>query len=146
MTGAILIGQLAKASSCKVQTIRYYEKIGLLPKPLRSSGNQRVYLSDHLDRLIFIRHCRALGFSLDQIRKLLHLAGDSDKSCGEVDQIAKVHLVEVEEKIKHLEGLRQELRRIIDGCKVDKVDQCQILKALGDHGQCIAKEHGGSDI
>jgi Cu(I)-responsive transcriptional regulator len=146
MTGAILIGQLAKASSCKVQTIRYYEQIGLLPKPLRSAGNQRVYLPDHLDRLVFIRHCRALGFSLDEIRKLLHLAGDSNKSCGEVDEIAQVHLVEVEEKIKHLEGLRQELKRIINGCKEDRVDKCQILKALGDHGQCLSKEHGGEEL
>ncbi|MBF0194249.1 MAG: helix-turn-helix domain-containing protein [Magnetococcales bacterium] len=146
MTNTILIGQLAKASSCKVQTIRYYEQIGLLPKPLRSAGNQRVYLPDHLDRLVFIRHCRALGFSLDQIRKLLHLAGDSKKSCSEVDEIAQVHLVEVEEKIKNLEGLRKELKRIINGCKVDRVDQCKILKALGDHGQCLAKEHGVEEV
>jgi Cu(I)-responsive transcriptional regulator len=146
MKGEFLIGNLAKASHCKVQTIRYYEQVGLLPEPSRSAGNQRIYLPDHLDRLVFIRHCRALGFSLDEIRKLLRLAGDSNKSCGEVDDIAREHLVEVEEKIKRLEGLRQELKRIIDGCKADRVDQCQILKALGDHGQCLSREHGGKNL
>ena len=94
------IGQMAKAGNCRVQTIRYYEQIELLPNPLRSSGNQRLYNQKHLDRIRFIRHSRELGFSLDQIRKILSLSDDSGNSCEAVDKIAREHLSTVESKIE----------------------------------------------
>lgn len=93
MTGHLLtIGKLAAYSGCKVQTIRYYEHIGLLPPPPRSVGNHRVYGPEHVRRLAFIRHGRELGFPLDAIRELLALSDEPDQSCEEVTQIARRHL------------------------------------------------------
>ena len=141
MSGTFSIGQMAKAGNCKVQTIRYYEEIGLLPKPQRSGGNQRLYLEEHRERLSFIRHSRELGFSLDQIRQILDLTDDPTHSCAEVDQIARVHLMEVESKIKRLQSMRKELKRMISQCAGDKVADCRIIKVLSDHALCLADEH-----
>lgn len=132
------IGQMAKAGKCKVQTIRYYEQIGLLPKPERSEGNQRIYLRRHMDRLGFIRHSRELGFPLDRIREILHLIDDPSRSCGEIDAIARSHLQEVESKIKRLQSMRKELRRMIDQCAGDKVADCRIVEVLSDHTLCLS--------
>jgi DNA-binding transcriptional MerR regulator len=142
MSKEITIGLLAKNAGCKVQTIRYYEQIGILPEPRRSAGNQRIYSRDHIDRLLFVRHSRELGFSLDQIRKLLQLASDESQPCDDVDKIAKDHLAAVEEKIMRLEGLRMELKRIINCCDEEQINSCKILRALGDHGQCLSSDHG----
>ncbi|MBK5198544.1 MAG: MerR family transcriptional regulator [Methyloceanibacter sp.] len=76
------IGELAARTGCKVQTVRYYEQIGLMPEPVRTKGNQRRYGSRHLERLAFIRHSRQLGFSLQTIRELLSLADDPGRSCA----------------------------------------------------------------
>ena len=86
----LTIGTLAKKTGTKVQTIRYYEQIGLLPEPGRSAGGQRRYGDSELDRLSFVRHARQLGFSLDAIRELLDLSDHPDKSCAEADAIAKL--------------------------------------------------------
>lgn len=136
------IGQMAKAGNCKVQTIRYYEQIGLLPKPGRSTGNQRVYNQEHMERLSFIRHSRELGFSLDQIRAILTLSDDPGQSCQEVDQIARNHLREVDSKIKRLQSLQQELRRMINQCQGNQVADCRILRVLADHELCHSDRHG----
>lgn len=127
------IGDLARVGGCKVQTVRYYEKIGLLPAPPRSAGNQRLYDRVHMDRLAFIRHGRKLGFSLDAIRELLVLSDDPTQSCEWVDQIARGHLEEVEGRIKSLKALRSELRRMIDQCRGGKVGDCRIIEVLADH-------------
>src|SRR5262249_24447022 len=82
------IGQLAAQTGCKVQTVRYYEHIGLMPEPVRTEGNQRRYGSRHLKRLAFIRHSRQLGFPLPAIRELLSLVDDPGRSCAGADQIA----------------------------------------------------------
>ena len=99
MPGSFSIGELAKATGTKAETVRYYERIGLLPEPARTSGNYRAYSRPHLERLSFIRRARDLGFSLDQVRALLRLADDREQSCAEVDRIAKLHLTEVDRKI-----------------------------------------------
>lgn len=135
------IGQMAKAGNCKVQTIRYYEQIGLLPKPERSEGNQRIYCREHMDRLGFIRHSRELGFSLESIREILALSDDPSHSCAEVDQIACRHLLDVESKIKRLQSMKKELKRMISQCDGDQVADCRIIEVLSNHGLCLSDKH-----
>jgi Cu(I)-responsive transcriptional regulator len=125
------IGDLAGATGTKVVTIRYYEKVGLLPKPPRTGGNYRAYDGDHMRRLRFIRRCRDLGFTLDQIRELLSLTADARNDCAAVDAIAVAHLEEVEDKIADLERLANELRRLSTCCKGGgPVAECRIIEAL----------------
>ena len=124
------IGDLAKATDTKVETIRYYERICLLPEPARSPGNYRVYKVEHLNRLSFIRRARDLGFSLAQVRALLGLADDRDHSCEAVDVIAREHLAEVRRKIADLTALRRELDSIISQCGHGTVADCRIIEAL----------------
>ena len=102
---AFSIGDLATRSDTKVETIRYYEKVGLMPKAARTAGNHRVYTRAHADRLAFIRHSRELGFPLDSVRALLTLADDRERPCAEVDAIARQHLAAVRERIGFLRTL-----------------------------------------
>ena len=144
MKGKILIGALAKAGKCKVQTVRYYEKLSLLPAPRRTSGNQRVYTPEHLELLTFIRHCRKLGFSLKQIKRFLELGDDQEQSCEEVDRISRQCLADVEKKIVRLQALQMDLNRIISSCKGGGVvADCQIIRSLLDHKKCLNDDHGG---
>lgn len=124
------IGDLARSTDTKIETIRYYERIGLLPPPARTAGNYRSYSPDHLNRLSFIRRARDLGFSLAQIRALLDLADQRDRPCDAVDGIAREHLVGVKRKIADLVALRRELESIIDQCGHGKVAECRIIEAL----------------
>jgi len=124
------IGELAHPTGTKVETIRYYERIGLLPAPARTGGNYRAYTRQHLARLNFIRRARDLGLSLDQVRQLLHLADDSDQPCIEVGRIARQHLVDVERRLAHLSALATELRRLIAECSRGAVAECRVIKAL----------------
>jgi len=127
----LAIGQLAKATDTKVVTIRYYEKIGLLAPPRRTAGNYRAYEREHLDRLRFIRRCRDLGFTLDQVRDLLRLSSDEGRECAEVDHIAAEHLTAVERKIADLARLADELRRISSLCQGGgHIADCRIIEAL----------------
>ncbi len=124
------IGDLARTTGTKVETIRYYERIGLLPPPARTDGNYRVYADHHLDRLRFIRRGRDLGFSLEEVRALLGLADDRDRSCAEVDRIARAHLTEVERKLADLIALGAELRQLIEQCSHGTVASCRIIEAM----------------
>lgn len=124
------IGQLAKQTNTKVETIRFYEQNGLLPAPSRTEGNYRSYETSHLNRLSFIRRARDLGFSLDQVRNLLTLADDRDQSCAAVDAIANAHRAQVEQKIADLQALKHELDRIIDRCTCGTVADCRIIETL----------------
>nr|WP_248557564.1 helix-turn-helix domain-containing protein [Paraburkholderia terrae] len=124
------IGQLAKATGTKVETIRFYEKTGLLPAPARTEGNYRAYATDHLNRLSFIRRARDLGFPLEQVRELLALADDRTRSCSAIDAIASEHRREVERKIRDLRKLKAELDNLIDQCSCGTVDECRIIEAL----------------
>ncbi len=125
------IGELAKATATKVETVRFYEKAGLLPSPARTDANYRSYGPAHLQRLSFIRRARDLGFSLDAVRDLLALADDRAKPCGAVDAIASGHLTEVERKIADLSAMREELRRVIGSCRHNPVADCKIIETLG---------------
>ena len=133
----LAIGTLAKRTGTKVQTIRYYEQIGLLPEPGRTEGGQRRYGDADLDRLAFIRHARQLGFTLEAIRELLDLSDNPTRSCAEVDIIAHRQLKEVEARIARLEALRKELKRMLRECSQDTVLDCRVLEVLRDHRNCL---------
>lgn len=126
------IGHLARRTSCKVPTIRYYEEIGLLPAPARTVGNQRRYDAEHVARLGFIRHSRGLGFSQATIRELLELTDNPDQPCDVVTRIASGHLEHVNERIAQLSALKTELERMIKKCSGGKVSDCRIIDALAD--------------
>ena len=130
MENTFSIGALAKATGTKVETVRWYERVGLLPAPARTSGNYRTYGAAQLGRLSFIRRARDLGFSLDQIRALLDIAGQQDQSCKAVDVIAREHLDEVDRKIADLQSLRRELDFLIGQCRHGKIAECRIIEAL----------------
>lgn len=124
------IGELASATTTKVETVRYYENIGLLPPPARTSGNYRSYGNEHLARLSFIRRARDLGFTLEAVRELLTLSDDKGQSCEAVDGIARTHLTEIDRKITDLSALRVELDRVIGSCSHGTVADCKIIETL----------------
>jgi len=129
------IGDLARATGTRVETIRYYEAEGLLPTPARSAGNYRIYDGAHLDRLSFIRRSRDLGFTLDQVRTLLRLADDPAAPCGEVDTITAAHVAEIDRKLADLQALRNELVRRLDTCRGPTIADCRIIEALAPGGR-----------
>lgn len=144
MQHGISIGQASVASGVKVPTIRYYEQIGMLPVPERTEGNRRSYDRRDLDRLTFIRHSRELGFDLDEIRTLLSLQDAPKQSCDQADAIAKARLVDVEQRIASLTALKAELERMVLGCSHGRVENCQVIEILADHGKCSFHEHVSS--
>ena len=124
------IGEIATATGVHVETIRYYEREGLVPPPARTAANYRSYGDEHRQRLIFIRRARDLGFSLVQVRELLDLADDRDRSCVAVDEIARKHRVQVRAKIAELTALRRELDNMIGQCRHGSISECRIIEAL----------------
>ena len=137
------IGHLAKETGCKITTIRYYEKIGLLPEPDRSLSNTRLYRSSHLKRLAFLQHCRELGFTQDQIRQLLDLTGHTKLSCEAVTEIAKTNLNDVNTRISRLTSLKAELENMIASCSGGTIGECRIVETLSDHSHthCLKPDH-----
>ena len=127
------IGELATATSTNVETVRYYEKIGLLAPPARSASNYRSYGNDHLARLSFIHRARYLGFTLEAVRELLTLSDDNEQRCEAVDHIATAHLVEVERKIADLTALHSELTRVLGSCRHGTIAHCKIIESLAPH-------------
>ncbi len=125
------IGELGRLASCQVVTIRYYEKIGMLPEPDRSAGGHRVYSGAHRERLTFIRKARELGFTLDTVRSLLSLSEQPQgEPCADIDRIAVQHLANVRGKIADLRSLEATLERMLDVCGHTTVEQCRVLDAL----------------
>lgn len=125
------IGALAKATGTKAETIRFYEKIGILPEPARTSGNYRTYGVEHVRRLSFVRRARDLGFPLETVRAMLALADQPDRPCGEVDALVLEQLREVERKIADLQRLREELDRLAHQCRGGgRMADCRIIEAL----------------
>lgn len=130
------IGELARVTGANIETIRYYERIGLLPEPQRTAANYRSYGEAHRSRLAFVRHSRDLGFTIEEIRSLLDLSDHPERDCGEADRIATGHLEQVEAKIAQLEVLRDELARIVGRCRGGLAGDCRVIEALGNHGMC----------
>lgn len=124
------IGALSKLTNCNIETIRYYERINLMPAPPRSAGGQRVYDMPHVQRLTFIRRCRELGFSLDEIRGLLQLVEDDRYTCEDVKTITLDHLHDVQHKISDLQRLAGVLKGMADECADGRAPGCPIVDAL----------------
>lgn len=129
---AFPIGRAARATGTKVQTVRYYEQIGLLPPPDRTEGNQRLYTGADIARLGFIRHARRLGFSIQEIRELLQMSDRPDMRCEEVDAIAARHLEELRTRIGQMLALQAELERMVGRCANGVVADCRVIEALSD--------------
>ncbi|OJX35470.1 MAG: Cd(II)/Pb(II)-responsive transcriptional regulator [Burkholderiales bacterium 68-12] len=125
------IGELAKAAHTQVETIRYYEREGLLPETPRTEGNYRVYGSEHVDRLSFIRHCRGLDMTLDEIRVMLRFKDSPHENCGEVNALLDEHIGHVAARIKELKELERQLKTLRENCRESQqASQCGILSEL----------------
>ncbi|MCU7371278.1 Cd(II)/Pb(II)-responsive transcriptional regulator [Paucibacter sp. O1-1] len=125
------IGELAVASATQIETIRFYEREGLIPTPGRSAGNYRLYDDSHVQRLIFIRRCRGLDMALDEIRTLLRFIDQPGADCGEVNQVLDDHIGHVAKRIQELRALEVELRDLRSRCQSTSPGQaCAILREL----------------
>ena len=125
------IGELSRRTKCNIETIRYYERIALLPAPARSAGRYRVYGKDDVRRLTFIRRARQLGFTLDAVRALLTLADDDRAgACAEVRQLAGGHLADVRAKIADLRAMECVLADAVSRCTAGELPGCPIIEAL----------------
>lgn len=136
----LAIGKLARIAATKVQTIRYYEEIGLIRPFSRSEGGHRLFEQDDVKRLKFVRHARELGFGIDEIRELLQLSDNPGTSCAAADAIARSHLQQVDIRLKKLQALRKELKRMVEECSHGHVSQCRVIEVLKDHRHC-SSEH-----
>lgn len=125
------IGELARATGTKAETIRYYEREGILPAAGRTDSNYRDYSAEHLEALIFVRRARNLGFGMAQVRKLLSLSDSEDKPCEDVDLLVQAQMVEVDRKIADLTLLRDELNRLLRSCNSTRIGDCRIVESLG---------------
>lgn len=138
------IGELAKRTACEVETIRYYEREGLLPVPPRSEGNYRQYGPQDEERLLFIRHCRSLGMSLEDIRALQHFQSRPDLACDEINAMLDRHLEQTALQIQALQRLQAQLQTLRDACHSQMTArQCGILKNLESaaaNSECVC--HG----
>jgi MerR family mercuric resistance operon transcriptional regulator len=130
VTSALSIGELSKQSGVKIETIRYYEKIGVMPAPTRSAGGYRMYALNHLKRLGFVRRGRQLGFSLDELRGLLRLVDGHAYTCAEVHTLTLQHLTEVRRKISDLRRLERVMADMASQCTEDLIPECPVIDAL----------------
>jgi len=126
----IAIGALSRAAGVNIETIRYYERIGLLPAPPRSLGGYRLYNQDQVRRLLFIRRARALGFALDEVRALFRLADRRERSCAAVRDLAGTHLADVRGKIADLRRLERILAEMVAACADGTLPDCPLIEAL----------------
>lgn len=141
MAKLLPIGALSRETGVKVTTIRFYEEIGLLPKPARTDGNRRTYGLEDAKRLRFIRHAPDLGFEVDAIRQLLALAAHPDQPCAHADELARTHLDGIDSKIARLVVLRAEVLAMVETCEQGTVRDCRVIEVLADHGSCLHEAH-----
>ena len=138
------IGELAKLTDCQVETIRYYEREGLLPEPARSEGNYRLYTQAHVDRLTFIRNCRSLDMTLEEIRSLLNLRDSPQDQCESVNALIDEHIHHVKARIDGLLALQEQLIDLRQRCGGG--DHCGILQRLEVNGGVAASEAEPSHV
>jgi MerR family transcriptional regulator, mercuric resistance operon regulatory protein len=129
---ALTIGALSRRTGVNIETIRFYERVGILPKPPRSAGGHRIYSQEQLMRLGFVRRSRELGFSLDEVRGLLQLVDGGRYTCAEVKAITLDHLADVRRKIADLRRLEQTLADVAGKCRGGKVPDCPVIEALSN--------------
>ena len=126
----LTIGALSGRTGVNIETIRFYERVGILKKPPRSAGGHRIYGREQLMRLGFVRRSRELGFSLDEVRRLLELVDGGRYTCAEVKTITLNHLGEVRRKIADLRRLERTLEAVAGKCQGGKVPECPVIEAL----------------
>ena len=125
------IGELAKSVQLGVDAIRFYERVGLLPEPTRTASNYRTYSDFHVERLAFIRRCRSLDMSLDEIRVLLQFCAEPQRQCDAVNEMLDDHIAQVQSRIVEMQRLARELKQMRALCRVPgKAKNCQVLKTL----------------
>jgi Cd(II)/Pb(II)-responsive transcriptional regulator len=150
MSHGISIGALAKRTQCQAETIRFYEREGLLPAPARSQGNYRQYDLTHVERLSFIRHCRSLDMTLDEIRALLDFRDAPTRNCAEVSALLDEHVRHVADRIAELRRLERQLKHLRGLCaSPGQAERCGILNemsraAKGGSRQAVAGHVHGS--
>ena len=127
----LLIGRVSEQTGVNIETIRYYERVGLLPRPQRTEGRHRAYAEGDVQRLNFIRRGRELGFSLGDIRTLLELADRGAVACAETKDMTRRHLTDVRTKIRSLKMLERALEEMTEACRPGRQRSCPILDALG---------------
>ncbi|WP_277960491.1 Cd(II)/Pb(II)-responsive transcriptional regulator [Pseudomonas sp. RIT-To-2] len=141
------IGELAKATDCQVETIRYYEREQLLPPPARTDSNYRLYTQAHVERLTFIRNCRTLDMTLDEIRSLLTLRDSPRDQCESVNALIDEHIHHVRARIDGLVALQAQLLELRQRCgTAGSNDQCGILQRLEVNGAVTAPEAEHSHV
>jgi Cd(II)/Pb(II)-responsive transcriptional regulator len=125
------IGALAAFCGCRVETVRFYEREGLLPEPARSEGNYRLYGATHVDRLTFIRRCRSLDMTLGEVRRLLHFKDAPEENCGEVNVLLDTHIAQIAERMAELQKLQTQMIALRGHCnQTQAAKYCGILKGL----------------
>jgi len=129
-SGRITRGVLARQSAVNSETIRYYEKIELMPQPMRSEGGHRLYEEDHLKRLVFIRRCRELGFNLEKIKNLLGLVDAGEYSCDDVRLRTEVHLKDIKQKVRDLKKMEGVLKNLVAECQSGELSRCPVIESL----------------
>ena len=132
------IGELATQAGCDVQTVRFYEREGLLDAPVRDGSGYRLYAQPHLAQLRFIRHCRSLDLPLPEIRRLLEFAAAPDASCAHVDALLDEHIVHVQRRLKALKTLERQLLALRARCDGETSHACAILESF----MCASAQHG----
>ena len=128
----LAIGALSRRTGCNIETIRYYERVGILPRPPRTDGGHRVYGGGHLKRLVFVRRARELGFGLDEIRGLLRFVDGGDYTCDEVRTVPERHLDGIRAKIADLRRLESTMADMVAHCDRGTVPDCPLIDALFD--------------
>ena len=123
-------GTLAKRTGCNIETIRYYEQIGLMPDPPRSAGGHRQYDNDHLKRLTFVCRARELGFSIEEVRGLLGLVDGGEDSCAEVKALTLKHVSDIRRKIDDLRNIEHVLKVMAARCDDGEVPECPVIDAM----------------
>lgn len=132
MAPGMKIGDLASVTHCSVPTIRYYERVGLLPPPARSGGNYRLYGPRHVEQLLFIRHSRSLDMTHDEVRTLLAFRDGPEEKCDEVNALLDEHIGHVARRIGELRELEQQLKELRGQCQsARRVRDCAIMQSLG---------------
>jgi MerR family mercuric resistance operon transcriptional regulator len=124
------IGTASQRTGCHIETIRYYERIGMLPPPTRRASGYRQYGLEHLKRLMFVRRARDLGFTLDEVRRLLRLADRRERSCAQARDLATAHLRDIQVKLKDLRAMERVLKRVIVQCADGTLPDCPLIEKL----------------
>ncbi|MDB5981030.1 MAG: MerR family regulatory protein [Pseudomonas sp.] len=140
------IGELAKQTDCQVETVRYYERESLLPPPARSDGNYRVYTQAHVERLTFIRNCRSLDMTLEEIRSLLSLRDSPQDQCESVNLLIDEHIQHVNARVASLQALQTQLLELRQSCTEGTLKQCGILQQLEVSGGVVPSESEHSHV